>query len=422
MKKWILGTIFLGCALGAHAIEQDLANRFEWVRPIKGTFEQGQQTRLQVPSDVFGRAIHFPNDVRILSSKGVQWPFFLYAPDDEADSDPLVPEIRNRSFVSGRDSFLQFDLLIPQNGAKKTVHNQVSLKTTGSGFIRRVEVFSDDPTSSKGLMAVGYLIDFSRQSKARNDSISYPDSDVKRLHIRIYTNARHAEESFELIAATIHSNHRVPVKYQAVDIQEVSVSAQKKKKGTQVRIFDLGAENRPVERVLFQISTPSFVRSVGVYGRNKEKDSWYRVGTGEIHALEGDKQLSVKINARYRYLKINIFNYDDPSLHIESIRLEARPRYFVFEAASDGEASLYYRAWDLKRPHYDLEKRIGLRKIESLPFFQTAEASPNGLSQISSWRKFSKGLSILAVGGVSLLVMGVIVRMLKQQKESEDTE
>jgi len=50
------------------------------------------------------------------------------------------------------------------------------------------------------------------------------------------------------------------------------------------------------------------------------------------------------------------------------------------------------------------EKRTVLGSLVFGPF----NSSPNG--------KYLKGLGIIAVGGVSLLVIGIIVRMLKQQK------
>ena len=415
MKKQTAVTVLIMMALlGAHA--ENLAPRFERVRSIDGSFSIGERGRLLVPSDVFGQARNFPNDLRILSSEGMQWPYFLYVPTEGVVTGQLVPEILNRAFVPGDHPYLQFDLVIPQEGSKKRIHNQIKLKTTGQGFIRRVEVFTRHSEQPDGLMAVGHLIDFPRQSKARNRSVRYPDSDSDRLHVRIYSNAQNADEIFGLTSATLGYRAESTMEYETVIAPNISVPDREKEKHAQTYLFDLGEENRPVERLVFNVETPSFARSVSVYARNTSHDPWAWAGSGEIHMLEDDEQVEVKIHAKHRFIKVHVFHYDDAPLTIQSIQLEAAPRYLVFEAASEGPAGLYYRAWDLQSPHYDLKGRIETKALATLPIFQTLEAAPNEAASAQPWRKYSKWLGILAVGGVSLLVLGVIASMLKQQK------
>ena len=117
--------------LTAHAEEKNLMPRFERVREIDGSFAVGERGRIVVPSDVFGQARSFPADLRILAADGTQWPFFLHLPKTSAEDAVFDLEILNRSFVSGRESYLQFDLIIPEKFGKKPIHNQVELVTLG---------------------------------------------------------------------------------------------------------------------------------------------------------------------------------------------------------------------------------------------------------------------------------------------------
>ncbi len=325
-----------------------------------------------------------------------------------------MPEILNRSFVSGRTPYLQFDLIIPQESDKVPVHNQVELGVSGRDFVRRVEVYAE---KGGGLMAVGHLIDFSGRQGAQNRIIRYPSSDAPRLYIRIFSNARNIDETFSITSAKLRSRTVSEVARERVDAEELPFPAREKEEGAQSYLFDLGGPNRPLSTIVFDVETPSFARCVSVYGRNTAHEPWAWVGDGEIHALEDDEQLEVGLRrARHRYIKLHVFHHDDPPLLIHSIQLEAHPRYLVFEAATAGGAKLYYRAWDLKPPSYDLKNRIETQAIATLPVFQTLETAPNEAAKARPWRKYSKWLGIAAVGGVSLLVIGIIASMLKQQK------
>ena len=400
----------------AYAEEKNLISNFERVRRIDKPFTIGERGRVVVPSDVFGQARNFPNDLRILAASGTQWPFFLYVPPATVERETVTPEILNRSWVSGREAYLQFDLVVPQSAGKPPVHSQVELTTSDHDFIRRVEVFAE---AENGRMAVGHLIDFSGQRGAQNQIIRYPVSDLTRLHIRIYSNAQNADETFTLSSVKLRRRMVGTVARETISTTKLDVPERETEAGAQTRMFDLGAENRPLEWVVFNVESSSYARSVSAYGRNKTYEPWKWIGGGEIHALEGDIQAEVKLHhARHRYIKLHIFHHDDQPLKIQSIRLEAIPRYLVFEAASEGMAGLYYRAWDLSPPRYDLTGRVESESIAELPVFQTTDAIINEAVNAPPWRKHSKFFGFLAVGAVSLLVVGIIASMLKKQKET----
>lgn len=391
-------------------------SRFERVREIDGSFEAGQRGRLQLTGDVFGQARSFPNDLRIFDTDGTQWPFFLQVPPATSTAKTLTPEIRNRSFVAGDAPYLQFDLVVPLVDGKPPVHNQMELRVSGRDFVRRVEVFTGNPNQPSGHMASGYLIDFSRQRNAQNRTLRYPDSDAARLHVRIYSNAQAADETFDLVSAGLRHRKVVPVERETVGYTPLDVPEREQQTGAQTQLLDLGETGRPIEAIVFEVETPSYARSVSVYGRNTEHDPWRWVGGGQIHALAGDTETTVALTAETRFLKVHVFHYDDPPLAIASTRLEAIPRYLVFEAASAKPATLHFRAWDATAPRYDLKGRIPRESMAGLPIVQLRDAAPNAAAKTQPWRNYSKWIGGLVVGAVSLLVIWIIVSMLRQQR------
>lgn len=418
MKKWsVVFSLLVATLSSPQAEEANIQPRFERVREIEGSFAVGAHGRIRVPGDVFGQARNFPADLRILASDGTQWPFFLHVPKETDETRTLLPEIRNGSFVAGQEPYLQFDLVIARVDGKPPVHNQMELTTSGHDFVRRVEIFTGHPDRSVGRMAAGYLIDFSRQRNAKNRSIRYPASDAGRLHVRIYSNAPSADEPFKLSSARLHYRAVKKGERELVDFVTLAGPSREQEANALTQLFDVGEAGRPVEFMTFEVENTSYARCVSIFGRNTDHESWRWVGGGEIHALAGDEETTIKLRAKDRFLKVQVFHYDDQPLTIQSIQLEAVPRYLVFEAVTPGRAGLYFRAWDINVPRYDLKGRLDEEKGAAFPLFQMSPAQPNQMAKAQPWRNDSKGLGGLAVAAVSLLVIGIIVRMLKQQKE-----
>jgi hypothetical protein len=408
--------LLLGSMLAAHG-EQDMRSRFERMHPLEGAFSAGQAGRMTVTADMFGQCRDYPADVRIIGADGMQWPFFVHVFPETVDTGTLIPEILNESFVEGGEPYLQFDLAIPRDGGSMPVHNRLELWTSGHDFVRQVEVYSGTP---RGRLATGYLIDFSTQRNARNRIIRYPESDAGRLHVRVYTNARDAGETFRLSAARLHYRTSTPPEREIISAEALAASGREYGEGVQTFLFDLGRAGRPVEAAVLQAEDPSYARSVSVSGRSSDREPWQWAGDGEIHKLKADTNGVIRLYSEHRFLRIRIFNHDDRPLSVSSIELQARPRHLVFEAAAAGPAAVYFRAWDLKPPRYDLRGRMPSESILELPQVRVLEMIPNEKARKQPWRKYSRGLAILAVGAVSLLVMGIITSMLRQQRAGED--
>ncbi len=400
-------------ALTPYAGADNLPARFDLERPLEGTFEAGQRGRVVIAGDIFGQVRNFPDDLRIIGSDGTQWPFFLHEPRETVVKRSIGLKILNSAWVYGPEPYLQFDIAIPDVGGKTPVHNRLELVTSGHAFVRRVEIFAG--TEPAGHMASGYLIEFSGRRDARNRVIRYPDSDLARLRVRIYPNAQSAGETFEVAGAFLQHRTEKEAEREAVPLTERPVDSLEQQKEAQTFMLDIRQANRPVEFIHFDVNDQSYTRCVSVYGRNNGSEQWRQVGGGEIHALPEDRNDTVKLHAHYRFLKVQVYHYDDQPLDIAAVRLEAIPRYLVFEAASAGPASLYFRAWDMAAPRFDLRSRINDREIDSLPVVDTLETRPNDVAKAQPWRKYSKLLAGLAVGAVSLLVIWIIVGMLRQQ-------
>lgn len=401
----------------SHAGEKNLSQCFEFCQDIDASLPTGHPGRIKLAGNVFDQSQSFPSDLRIVDSGGRQWPFFLHIPKDETRSSPLSPELLNQIFVAGDIPYWQFELMIPEKDGESPIHNQLELVTSGSDYVRRVELFTVGEES--GNIATGYLIHFTGSNQAANQIIRYSQSDALRLKVRVYANAKNSDERFTVKRVTLYSRSVSLAERDPVPFIRLDVPDDETEKNAQTVLLDTGFRNRPVEMITFDCENHSYTRMVSVLGRNAENDPWHRIGGGEVHRLENDSSTSVKLQAASRFLKIHIYHYDDTPLNISSLTVEARPRFLVFEAASKDPAMLYFRAWEMPAPRYDLKKRISAKNIPDIPLFATLETRPNTGLKASTIQKYGKLLAAIAVGAVSLLVIGIIVSMLKHTTLSE---
>jgi hypothetical protein len=412
----MLSGLLLAAALSTYSRAAEIAGRFELCRPLEGRPEKGAAGRLRIPGDVFDQARSFPADLRILDDEGTQWPFFITTPVDRTLSEKRIPQILNKAFVGGQEPHWEFDLVLPEKD-RLAGHNRLEISTSGSDFVRRVEIFRDAEKGARAHLASGYLISFPGTRDARNQTVSYPDSDVARLHVQIYTSAKNATEQFDVQSASIYCLNKISAERESVPAVRCPVPAKETDERVQTFILDAGFKNRPVEFITFDVAGTSFVRCVSVYGRNVENEPWQHAGGGGIHRLEKDVATTIHVQTASRWLKVDIRQDDNLPLDIRDIRLEAVPRYLVFEAASMLPARLCFRGWDIPAPRYDLKKRISEADALALPLFATGsvKANPQGAAE-PFFRKYSKVLGAAAVGAVSILTVWIIISMMRRQQ------
>jgi len=414
MKKLLAGLLAIA-ALCTNSGADEIAARLELCRPVLGSPEAGSRGRLLIPGDVFDQARNFSADLRLLDKAGTQWPFFITSPIDRTLSEKRIPQILNKAFVGGHEPHWEFDLLLPEKD-RLAVHNRLEIGTGGYDYVRRVEIFRDAENGVRAHLASGYLICFPGNREARNQTVSYPDSDAVRLHVQVYTSAKNADENFDVQSIAVYCLNKIPAEREPVAAVRCPVPAKETEERTQTFILDTGFKNRPVEFVTFDVVGTSFVRCVSVYGRNAENEPWQSAGGGEIHRLEKDAETTIRVRAAYRWIKMDIRKDDNLPLDVREIRLEAVPRYMVFETGSKESARLCFRGWDIPAPAYDLKKRISEVDALALPLFMTGLTVPNAGVQVCCFRKYSNVLGGVAVGLVSLLTVWIIINMMRRQQ------
>jgi hypothetical protein len=131
------------------------------------------------------------------------------------------------------------------------------------------------------------------------------------------------------------------------------------------------------------LETPeeNFSRLVEIQGSNDLKE-WQRHLQSEFYRFrttkyEVEKKTFHFPEARDRYLKVIIYNYDDPPLRLASFEVQGIAKDLIFQSESNREYFLYYGNGQASAPHYDVERVKNYLKIETLPRVKLAGENPN---------------------------------------------
>ncbi len=395
----------------------DVRRDFEWRRPIEEPGAAGALYRIPIPGEVKARCNQFPYDLRIVDAEGSQWPFFLQPQPPEERWTPLAATRMNETQRSEEGEYLRVDLHLAAaaNGSRPR-HQRVRVSTTGQDFIRRVEVYGSDDQNRWGLLSQGYLLHSVRPQLLVQDVVEYPLSDLPFLQVRIYPNARRAQEEFTLGSVQVQRREQAGRIHADIALAALEPAAGDQVKGAQVLVADTGFEQHPIQRILVGADGGDYVRAVEVSVRDRTEELWRRVGMGSIQRISGYAADSIAVNARGRYIRCAIYHHDDPPLDQPTLRAESLQEFLVVEARGGPAPILYYGGAFADAPRYDLASRSKAVDLAGLPGLRLGAETENPAFRQAGFGSLGPWLAGLAIGAVSLLVIWVIVGMLPKKE------
>jgi len=276
---------------------------------------------LSFDEEVFANASQGLRDVRIIDSNGQETPYKLVVERKKAERASLTGRVLDKSFIPGEYSFFVIDL-----GQAGLFHNQVDIRSSSLNFRREaiVEASNDAETwSVVNRKAIIYdYTDAEAGLKARNTRIKYPESTKRYLRIKVINKD---EEPLNISGAAVFyekATLATAVSYSAIIIEQ---SIDEERRASRL-VLDLGSSGLPNNSLSIQTSSSNFQRDMGIEGSN-DKEKWNIVKSRDvIFAFRTPKFTGSKFNVgypenTYRYLRLTIFNRDNPPLNIQGVNV-----------------------------------------------------------------------------------------------------
>lgn len=181
--------------------------------------------------------------------------------------------------------------------------------------------------------------------------------------------------------------------------------------GLQRLYYDTGHRSAPLRRIELHAADADFARPVKVYGRNHTTNQWRWMADGGIHRLAGRERDFILVpNVGSRFLKIEIFNYDETPLTITHVRALSEPQYVVTLAPRSAQAWLYFGAESFSLPRFELQHRLTRRELAAavMAEFLPREQNPYWMGR-ELWR-YARMLITVSVGIAGVLGLGVLLK------------
>lgn len=184
--------------------------------------------------------------------------------------------------------------------------------------------------------------------------------------------------------------------------------------GIQTIFFDAGYRHNPLKRLELQVANSQFARPVKVFGRNFSTNQWRWMADGGVHRIDGQERNLVDLpNAGYRFLKVEVLNYEEPELLITNAYAIADPQFLVILPSRSGKAWLYFGADIYVLPRFELQHHTTRQQIEAAPLaeFAPRERNPYRIGH-EIWR-YSRLLLAASLCIAGVFALGLMLKRLR---------
>jgi len=321
---------------------------------------------LVVPLPVMDKARPDLADLRLFDSNNREIPYGIRVRREVDEKREIPVRLFNAGLAGPSASEVSVDL-----GESPGEHNEIDIETRGTNFRRQVVVEGGDSgTEWRTLNGDAVIFSFTSQNTvAESQRVTYPTSRYRYLRVKVSRDQLTDDETPTVTNVKVLMAVRekgslstwsvyVP-SYQLLRNQGAHASAW---------LLDLGAR-APCDRLTLEISDESFSRPFQVEAVDDDQNVRL-VASGDLtrHAGEEPKPLVIVFNQEenVRKLRLQITDYSNPTLNIQTIEASAPARQLVFELKEQPSQPLrlFFGNASVTAPHYDFEKEISARLVK----------------------------------------------------------
>jgi len=336
-------------------------SNWEFYKGIQTGSVAAGHVRFSLDGEVYDHARLSLSDLRLLDDQQKEVPYALFEARESTTEERRSVRVFNQAQVPKAYSTMTLDL-----GAE-TYTNKLVVKTKSQNFKRRVEVAgSHDGRKWLVLRDNAYIFDFSGDQRIQLTTVQYPESNYRYLEVKIWNSSepRLELEGVEVFLMKTETPERI-----LLPSHPISRGEDPKLKAS-LCLLDLNYQNVPCDFLLLETPEENFSRLVEIHGSNDLKN-WQRHLQSEFYRFKTSKYDVEKKSfrfpeARSRYLKVIVYNYDDPPLRLGNIEIRGIPKDVIFQPEPNRQYFLYYGNDHAPAPHYDMERVKNYLNIDAL--------------------------------------------------------
>jgi len=402
---------------------QDQFSAWPYFAEVSTNGNQGLY-KFTVPLHVLGQAREDLGDLRLFDANNHEIPYAINVRKDIEEQNEAGASVFNEVSV-GSATEATIDL-----GENPAEHNQVQIETAGTDFRRRVTVEgSDSGTGWRTLRSDAVIVAFASEGQsAESNRVTYPTARYRYLRVRVNSDELYDDHPPDVtglkVFMTVHQKGElatwdvnVPV-YQLLRNQGAYASSW---------LIDLGARV-PCDRLSLNISDQSFYRPFQVESvDDPQNPQLLASGNLSRRANDRDKMQVITFDheAYARKIRLQITDYSNPVLSIETIQASAPAREIVFDLKQPQTVPLrlYFGNAKVDAPHYDFEKELS-SALKSMPQQSSVSGSNRNPAYVPEPLPFTERVPwlIYLVLAASSAALGWILWSLTRKAMKLETE
>ena len=429
MKRLLVSFLLATMALCVMAAFD--ATDWEWRAPlVRPQTEASGFAQVDLAPWVFDRSQSSLADLRVVDQNGALIPHIIRwgHATRQVHTEWRAVRLLNRTYEPNEYARVVADF------GERFEKDSVRIATPGANFRRRVTIEGGGDGAAWERIADNlYLFDISLPNERfQADTLRFASNDFRFLRLTVF-NMPEDPRQIEIASVQAAMSFSEKTELTTQPVANASWRWDEKARET-ICELDLGFKNLPVAKVALEVSDSHFFRGCVVEGRNapterirrktetgwdetEREAPWNAVQHGVVYRVrDGDKvseSLTFEnLNAPYRFVRIRIFDGDNPplSLRPEDVIVFRRNVTLVLETKAGAQYFLLGGNPNASAADYDLAKAVADLKKQKYPAISLGQ--PSSLSheeKLSPWTERHRiliGLGlVLAVAFVAAILI-----------------
>lgn len=413
IKKYIFLFAFVTLVIKADFSLSD----WEFKKQIATSVAEGV-ARVKVDAEVYNNAKSDLSDIRIIDYKGEEIPYKLKVVESKKETVCFEPKLYNISHKP--DAYTEFYL---DMGGKNQIINKINIVTPDKNFRRRVEIWgSDDGIYWLKIRDDANIFSFYTEDyRTSLTDIKFPDTKRRSYKIVIWNKG---EKPLEINKCWVYDEKVSLAPLDDIPFKILSRNENLEKKKTEV-VLDVIYKNIPKKEINLKFASKGYHRSVWVFGSD-DAENWQRINSAVIYRYNKENKNNIISlpESRNRYLKLIIYNQDDPSLKIDDISIKGNQHFIYFPVKKNEIYSLFYGNHDARKPVYEFERLLPFMESEKSIMLDLREEQFNeDFSRVKEVIKENEIVFMWPMVAFVIITLGfLIIKSLKSIKKKRERE
>jgi hypothetical protein len=359
-----------------------------FLAPVLGELTPDAPVRLPLPRQVLaGTAFDFA-DVRLFDDQGLETPYVIYA-----QSPPLSYTFPFQVLSYSQSN--EGDTVVLQRPQDIGPFWELTVQTTARDFYKAIHLQASHDRATWSEVTTDAIFDFSSRIDVRKTTLAFPETDTPYLRLLLQdtvvpkADAAAVQLRYEGLDVVVRGQATQPFRIdrisgrvgapQATDSiydHTTFVQPDTRTDTPGNTLVLLGRVHLPVTQLTLTVDNPYYHRRVELWAADTDNDDAYQqVASGVIYKLPGmttaDNTLRVQ-HVHYAYLRLKIFNGDNPPLHLQQVEAAWVRQNLYFIPAAGRRYTLYFGGEPMRAPEYELRRLLPDQPARLAPYAAVA--------------------------------------------------